>query len=78
MIYERAITPQVIGFDDLGVLSGLPQECSALLAVIGSTFGAMGEPTGAVEIRLGQASKGDLFWARQTYDSRRAELRARP
>jgi hypothetical protein len=48
-----------------------------LLAVIGSTYGAMGEPTGAVEIRLGQASRSDLFWAQQIYASRRAELRAK-
>jgi predicted nucleotidyltransferase component of viral defense system len=76
--YAGRTAAQVIGFEDLGVLSGLPQECSALLAVIGSTYGAMGEPTGAVEIRLGQASRSDLFWAQQIYASRRAELRARP
>jgi predicted nucleotidyltransferase component of viral defense system len=76
--YAGRTAAQVIGFEDLGVLSGLPQECSALLAVIGSTYGAMGEPTGAVEIRLGQASRSDLFWAQQIYESRRAELRARP
>jgi len=76
--YAGRTAPQVIGFDDLGVLSRLPQECSALLAVIGSTYGAMGEPTGAVEIRLGQASKSDLFWAHEIFERRRAELRASP
>lgn len=74
--YAGRTASQVVGFDDLGVLSGQPQDCSALLAVIGSTYGAMGEPTGTVEIRLGQASNGDLFWAQQIYESRRAELRA--
>ncbi len=73
--YVGRTASQVVGFDDLGVLSGEPLDCSALLAVIGSTYGAMGEPTGAVEIRLAQASKGDLFWAQQIYESRRSELR---
>ena len=83
MIYERAITllsgryggraaPQAyLEFAQEHFLAWM----AALLAVIGSTYGAMGEPTGAVEIRLGQASKGDLFWAQQIYESRRATLR---
>jgi hypothetical protein len=73
--YVGRTASQVIGFDDLGVLSGEPLDCSALLAMIGSTHGAMGEPIGAVETRLGQASGGDRFWAHQIYASRRAELR---
>jgi len=67
---------QVVGFEDLGVLSGESQDCAALLAVIGSTYGVMGQPTGTIEIRLGQATRGDLFWAQQIYERRRAELRA--
>jgi len=74
--YADRTAGQVVGFDDLGVLSGQPQDCSRLLAVVGSAYGAMGEPTGSIEIRLGKASRSDLFWAQQIYQSRRAELRA--
>lgn len=74
--YAGHSTSQVVGFDDIGLVSGPPQDCAALLAVIGSTYGAVGAPTGAVEIRLAQASKRVLFWGHQIYESRRAELRA--
>jgi predicted nucleotidyltransferase component of viral defense system len=74
--YSNRRAAQVVGFDDLGVLSGQPQDCAALLATIAGTYGAMGPPTGTVEIRLAEASKGDLFWAQQVYESRRKELRA--
>ena len=73
MIYERAITLLSGRYGGRAAPQAYPE--GELLAVIGSTYGAMGEPTGAVEIRLGRASKSDLFWALQIYGRRRAELR---
>ena len=65
---------QVAGLDDLGVLSGRAPDGAEMLKIVSSTYGSMGAPVGDVQARLCAAGKGDLFWAKQAYDRRRAEL----
>ena len=66
----------VVGVDDLGLLSRDQVDIPALLRSIEATYGRIGRPTGEAETRLAACHSGDVHWARARYAVRAAELRA--
>jgi predicted nucleotidyltransferase component of viral defense system len=68
----------VIGAEDLGLLTGAPVDIGELLRTIGGIYPRIGVPTGKTEVRLAACRFDDLYWARTRYAERAAELREAP
>jgi hypothetical protein len=70
----------VVGADDLGVLTGRPLDVAAMLATIEAEFGPMGPPEGEVETTLAACSGRDHFkakkWAGEFADAAAGRLSA--
>lgn len=73
--FAQRIPADVIGADDLGLLTGDAIDVATLLRTIEGTYGRMGVPTGEAETRLANCRFDDLHWARTLYAERAAEMR---
>jgi predicted nucleotidyltransferase component of viral defense system len=69
---------EIVDPDDLGLVLGGRVDYGPMLEKIGNDFGPMGAPQGAVETRLANVNRGDLYWAEGEYMRLRSEYRAAP